>query len=501
MTQPVSFPDDNNEVPRHRHGVGRSVVAFRGVFWNVISISLPAAVNFIVFLIASRILAPEDFGVVALAATIAMLAVSMGPYGFGEALVQRSKLRSDHLDTVFWMCISFAGLAAVLMYVGSRQIATAFGSELLGLLAPLFALKVIFELAAVVPNALIVRSMRFHLVALRTLIATLISAAIAIGLVLNGYGLWALVFAQLAASLVKAVTTFWTARWRPTGAPRWQAFRELAHYGFFASGNQFVQFLGTRADQALIGLMLGVRPVGLYHFSKRIFSMVNDVVSGALGTVSHPMFSEVQNEPDKIRRGFLVATFLSSVISFPIFAGIALVADRAIPLLFGGQWAAALQPLQLLCALGIISCIGTLQSSLIKSRGRADWWFYYQLISSLLNLLIFVIFARFGITLMLAVMVAKTYLVWPVAVSMTLRLLDMELAAYARQFVAPMAAILAMAAAIFLTRQFTGDLAPVPALAVDIAAGAATYSAALIAFTPRRIIDLGSTVLAAARAR
>ena len=262
-----------------------------------------------------------------------------------------------------------------------------------------------------------------------------------------------------------------------------------------------MQFLGTRADQALIGLMLGVRPVGLYHFSKRIFSMVNDVVSGALGTVSHPMFSEVQNEPDKIRRGFLVATFLSSVISFPIFAGIALVADRAIPLLFGGQWAAALQPLQLLCALGIISCIGTLQSSLIKSRGRADWWFYYQLISSLLNLLIFVIFARFGITLMLAVMVAKTYLVWPVAVSMTLRLLDMRLAAYARQFVAPMAAILAMAAAIFLTRQFTGDLAPVPALAVDIAAGAATYSAALIAFTPRRIIDLGSTVLAAARAR
>src|SRR5690606_1419814 len=99
-----------------------------------------------------------------------------------------------------------------------------------------------------------------------------------------------------------------------------------------------VQFLGSRADQALVGFVLGVRPVGLYNFSRRIYSMVNDIVSGALGTVSHPMFSEIQHEPDKVRRGFLVSTFLSSVVSFPIFAGIALVADRAIPLLFGEQW-------------------------------------------------------------------------------------------------------------------------------------------------------------------
>ncbi|WP_265519651.1 lipopolysaccharide biosynthesis protein [Nitratireductor luteus] len=494
-------PNGKDEIPRYQHKVGRSAVAFRGVFWYAVSLLVPAAVNFAVFLITSRVLSPEDFGVVALAVTISMLAVALGPVGFGEALVQRASLRADHLDTVFWLCISFAALVAALMYAGSQEIARLFGSSMLGILIPIFALKTVLELASVVPNALIVRSMRFHLVALRTLIATLISAAIAIAVVLAGYGLWALVFAQLAASFVKAVTTFWTSGWRPSGLPRLQALRELARYGFFACGNEIVQFLGSRADQALIGLVLGVRPVGLYNFSRRIFSMVNDVVSGALGTVSHPMFSEVQHQPDKVRHGFLVSTFLSSVVSFPIFAGIALVADRAIPLLFGDQWIEALQPLRLLCALGIISCIGTLQSSLIKSRGKAEWWFYYQLVSSLLNLALVIVFAQYGITAMLAAMVAKTYLVWPVAVTMTLRLLDMRLAAYARQFAAPLAAVVVMGAAVLLAREFTGTLAPAIGIAADVAVGAATYVMALLAFASRRILDLGGTVLSAARAR
>ncbi|MDZ5696120.1 hypothetical protein [Chelativorans sp. M5D2P16] len=49
-------PTGNGEIPRHQHKMGRPAVAFRGVFWYAISISVPAAVNFLVFLITSRVL-------------------------------------------------------------------------------------------------------------------------------------------------------------------------------------------------------------------------------------------------------------------------------------------------------------------------------------------------------------------------------------------------------------------------------------------------------------
>ena len=318
---------------------------------------------------------------------------------------------------------------------------------------------------------------------------------------LSGYGFWALVFAQLADSFIKMVTTFWTSGWRPAGGLRARAVCDLAHYGLFASGNQFVQFLGSRADQLLVGMFLGVRLVGIYNFSKRIYSMVNDIVSGALGTVSHPIFSAVQHQPETVRRGFLISTFVSSVISFPIYVGIALIADFAVPVIFGDKWIETVWPIRLLCLLGMISCIGTLQSSLIKSQGKANWWFYYQLTSGLLNLALVTLFARHGIVVMLAAMVTKTYLIWPVAVTMTLRLTGMWIGDYMRQFAAPLGAVVVMAMAVLLARQVTGDFTAPIALAADITFGAAAYTVALFAMAPRRMLDLGGTMLRAARVR
>lgn len=494
-------PDGKQEIGRREHATGRSVVAFRGAFWSTLSMSIPAFVNFLVFMVTSRILAPEDFGAVALAASITMLASSLGPIGFGEALVQRERLRAEHLDSVFWLGIGFGLLAYVVLVALSGVVASLFDVPVLVVLMPVLATRVVWDMATIVPNALIVRSMSFHLVALRTLFATLVAAVIAIALVVGGYGLWALVFAQLAQSFVKMVATFWTAGWRPRGRPRLLPLKDLSHYGLFASGNQFVQFLGSRADQILVGYVLGVTSVGIYNFARRIYQMTNDIISGALGTVSHPLFSEVQSDTEKMRRGLLVSTFFSAVLSFPVFVGIALVADRGIPLLFGDHWVAALQPVRLLCALGLISCIGTLQASLIRSRGKANWWFYYQSVSSLLNLVLVLVFARYGVTAMLAAMVTKTYLMWPIAVTMTLRLVDLRLADYARQFVAPLGAAAAMAAAVLLTRGTMGETSMLAGFLVDIGVGAITYMVVLFASAPRRITDMSGILYKAAKVR
>lgn len=493
--------DGENEIARREHKVGRSVVAFRGVFWSAVSIFLPAAVNFLVFMVTSRLLTPADFGAVALALTVTMFVAALGPTGFGEAIVQRASLRTDHLDSVFWLCALYGLVAYAVLFAASQQIGDLFGSDVLSFVMPVLGVRILLQMANVVPGSLIIRSLSFHLIALRTFFATLIAAAISVGMVLAGYGLWALVFAQLSEMIVKAIVTFWSAGWRPRGLPRLRALRELSGYGLFACGNQVVSFLGSQADQALVGYVLGVRSVGLYNFARRIYTMVNDLVSGALGTVSHPLFSEVQGDLQKVRRGFLVSSFLSSAIAIPTFVGIALVADRAIPLLFGDQWLEALQPLRLLCALGVISCVGVLQSALIKSRGRADWWFYYQLASSLLNLVLVVAFAHYGITVMLVAIVAKTYLIWPIAVQMTLRLLSMRFADYVGQFAGPVLASGAMSAMVLLTRHYLGETSLVEGLAVDILVGAMTYLAVLFALAPRRMMDIGDIVFRAVKVR
>ena len=217
---------------------------------------------------------------------------------------------------------------------------------------------------------------------------------------------------------------------------------------------------------------------------------MNDVTSGAMSTVAHPLFAGIQDDRSRVRRGFLSATFLSSVIAFPVFVGLACVADRAVPLVFGPQWSGALHPIQILCALGLLSCIGSLQGGLITSLGRANWWFYYQGATSLVNVLIILFTARYGTSVILMAVVGKAYLFWPVPVAMTLRLLSMRPAAYLAQFIPPLFSAAVMGGVIFMGRWLLPEMPAPVALATDVTLGAATYAIVLTASARQRVMAL-----------
>jgi teichuronic acid exporter len=468
----------------------RSLLALRGVFWSAINIIVPTVGSLSVFVVTSRMLTPADFGIVAVAGTLAAAASALVPVGFGDAIVQRLDKNPAFLDSVFWLCLMTGSALYAILVLLSGEASRFYGTPVIAAIVPVLGLRVIADAAGVVPLALVTKALSFHLIALRTLITTIVSATISIGLILLGFGLWALVASILANSVVAAVAMFWSTRWTPRLRFNPRDIAALAGYGAYASGTRIVSFIGTQADQAVVGFVLGTMQLGFYNFARRTYSLVNDVTSGAMSTVAHPLFAGIQDDRGRVRRGFVSATFLSSVIAFPIFVGLACVADRAIPLVCGPQWAGALHPLQILCALGMLTCIGSLQAGLITSLGQANWWFYYQLVSALLNVPLIVLFARDGTSVLLLMLVGKGYLFWPVSVAMTLRLLSMRPGEYLVQFIPPLLSALIMGCVIFGGRRLLPEM-PVPlALAVDVALGGAAYALVLVALARRRVVDL-----------
>ena len=134
----------------------------------------------------------------------------------------------------------------------------------------------------------------------------------------------------------------------------------------------------------------------------------------------------------------------------------------------------------------MISCIGVLQSSLIRSQGHANWWFYYQLGSNLLSLAVYLT-APLGLTVLLTCMLVKTYLVWPVSIAMTLRLLSIGAGEYARQFAGPAGACLIMGVVILGSRYAMPEMDAAPGLLIDVSLGVVSYAVALFALDQRRV--------------
>ena len=468
-----------------RHG--RSRAAVHGVLWSFLHTLVPSVSSAGVFFVGAWYLTPVDFGLVGLAAGLVGFAVALIPVAFGQALVQRQIIDPTHTDSVFWLNTGVGGLFCLIFVLGAGMLAAMVGEPGITPLLAVLALKIPLEALAAVPNALIVRSMRFKMLALRTTIATLVSVAIAIAMLVSGYGYWALIVSQVAASLVLCAMAYWVTGWRPGLQIRLSALRDLSRFGIFASGDRLLTTM--RLDHIVLGAFGGAHMLGLYFFAQRLFMMLTSLVSGALSSVSHALLSTLQGEAEKTRRAFLLSSFASTALSIPMFTGLALITDDLLTVIFDPRWAAAATPIRAFCILGILASIGVAQGTLMRSQGKADWWFYYQLAQQSGTIVVILALYPFGISAVVLGVAAKSVLLWPVSVVLTARLLNSRPISYLAEFRAPVISTAAMALAVLAVPVLWPDLPPGWRIAAQIAAGITLYLP-LILFLARDHIRL-----------
>ncbi|WP_088686779.1 lipopolysaccharide biosynthesis protein [Rhizobium sp. R634] len=476
----------------------RSAAAVTGAFWSALSTFIPTVFTFAVFVVTSRVLQPQDFGLVALSFSIVSFAGSFGPTAFGEAIIQRAEIKRSHLDTIFLLSLVFSFFIYGALCVAASPIAEYVGHGEVRYLIYIMGLKVFFDFMTIVPNAIVNRKMSFHLVAVRTVIATITSAGICLVLVLAGFGLWALAIAQIAATAASCGASFWGAGWSPGLHLKRASLNDLLHYGFFASGTRFLQTMSL--DNLIIGVLLSPSALGMYNFSKRLFDMINNVIAGGLTSVTHVLLSSLRSDHKKVREAFLMATFGCSLVSYPVFIGLAAVADDVIPTVFGAHWIEAVWPVRFYCVIGLMAGIGYVQASLIKSQGEMDWWFYYQLARNILTLLSIAILYPYGVTIIVFAIMIQVLLFWPITSWKVSRHIDLSIGAYLMQFLRPSMASAGMIAVVLLLHEALIHWSAYPRLAVEILAGAIAYGC-LIFILCRPRLNLLMGIIKQARQR
>lgn len=464
---------------------GRSRAALVGAIWSGVNALVPAIVGAAVFTLASRSLDPGAFGLVALAVTISSLASVLAPAGFGEALVQRPEIDASHLNTVFWLCTGAGALAFAISAVVSLPVANQLNEPLLVTLIPAVSTKAIFELAAVTPMAILTRRMSFHLVAVRTAIASLVAGAVCLGLLWAGWGLWALALSQVAASAANSIGAFAAAKWKPEFRISLSAFNELKRYGVFASGTRVLGVIYP--DQLMIGLLLGPFALGIFSFSRRIFQIFNDLIAGALSSVAHSFLSSLQDQEEKVKEAFLIVTYLSSAMAFAVFGGIAATSRELIPTVFGADWAVSLWSVRGFCVIGLISSIGFVQAALINSQGHARWWFFYQLLKQIILLAAVVLVSPQGVSAIVWAMALATIALWPLTLAKSASVVGIPLRRYASRLISPSVSCILMLAAVNATMIFLPFHDAWLRLVILIAVGGAVYVSALILTSYRTI--------------
>lgn len=444
-----------------------------------------------VFVILARLLAPDDFGLAAIALVFVLFLGMIQYSGPVRALVQYDRVTDADLHTGFWLGLLMAGGMVVIMVAAAPWIATAFGDERLTSVLRVGSLALVAGSSATVPTALMMRELDFRSLAYRNFGAMVVSGVLAIVLALRGAGVWALIWQNIAFSLVQTVLVWIRTPYRAKRYFGKAEARALLGLSWRFSGADLLWYSDKRSADVLIGGFLGATALGFYSVAYRLLDVLTSLFVEAFANVTRPLFARVQKEPERFLGGLHTALRQSAAISFPAFVGMAVMATEITAVVFGAQWTPSIPVMRLLAIVGLASVLEALLANAIAGIGRVSQHLWIRAGSAVGNVAVLVVVAMSGgdIVAFTIALAAWRVVYLPVYFVVLRRALPFAWLPILSTFIGPLVAALAMAAVVVGARQVFGWQADIVGLLVGIAIGACGYLATMAVVSRRSIVE------------
>jgi O-antigen/teichoic acid export membrane protein len=346
--------------------------ALTGIKWSMVAQIGRQTIIFIVGIVLARLLSPREFGLIAMITVITGFATQFSELGLGAAIIQKERIQQEQLSTIFWLNVTCGVLLMALFAAASPLIAAFYGEPSLVPLTVFISTTFLISAFRTVPNALLMKSLDFRTLAIVEIPSTALAGAVAIAMAVSGLDTWSLATQAVLASLLGFLFTWQFTQWRPRLVFRWSAISGLVGFGGSLLSAQTLSYLARNLDQLLIGKYLGDAALGLYHraYSLLLFPATN--ISHVLSRVMFPTLSVMQSDKPRVKRTYMRMTRMIALATFPLMAGLLVVAESFVVALLGPHWIQMVPILQILCLVGAIQSIGTLNGNLYLSQGRAD---------------------------------------------------------------------------------------------------------------------------------
>jgi len=454
-----------------------------GAAWALIGRGLHQALGLIIgMVVLRRLLDPADYGLVGMVLVFVYLAGELRDLRFADALIQRKDLDETHLDSTFFVHVSM-GLALTLILSGSASLLAVFYSRPdLTLIAVALGLKPLLDSVSDVSHALLTKRLAISKVVIADLASVALSGGLAIALAAQGVGPWALVGLNLSASVVRSGMLIVGAGWLPSLRFSTRRVMELRKFSVHLYAARLVGTFTTNLDKLLVGRFLGHIALGHYSLAYNLMTLPIHNVSLAVGRVMFSALSEVQDDLQRFRNGYLRSVSLVSLVTFPMTAGLWAVAPEFIRALPGEKWLPAVPALRLLCVAGFIESVTWTAGWIYMAGGRTDIDFIWSLCRMAVTAAALAIGIQYGIAgVAMAYLVSTVILALPTFL-IPFRLIRLGLGKLSRSLLPTAAASVAMAGAVVLCRNsLVSKVAPnaLITLAAEIVLGAVIYYALL----------------------
>lgn len=318
-----------------KHDLARRSV--QAVFWSYLGAGGKIAAQLVIQILLARMLGPSVFGQYAAVLVVIGFGWLFADSGFGAALVQKKDIDDNDVGYALgWVLLLSVVTGAAIMGL-SPWLAKALGDS--ALMFPLLVCGPIIVLQALsnISTSLMRRNLDMKRSQIIQLIAYVVGfGVVAVVLAQQGAGVWSLVIGFLVQTLISLIAGYWVVR--HTLVPRLEGDAGLRKFGFSVLGTNLANWAIDNLDRFLIGRQWGIAALGAYSAASNLSRVPVTLLVSSFQSVVLSSASRVQDDHDRLRRGFSAVLSLVSVVTFPLAAVLALKADFVIHTLYGDQW-------------------------------------------------------------------------------------------------------------------------------------------------------------------
>ena len=348
--------------------------------WRALQLAGVQGIYFLRLLVLARLLAPDAFGLVAIAMVAVGIVARVTDLGMIPALVQRGAASTQEFNAAWTVGILRALVIALVLTAFAQPVANLFGEAPAAPVIRALAWRPVIEAAASIGIVRLTQALQFRRLAMIALPAAGVDFGVAVATA-PSLGVWALVAGALAGSATTLLLSYALAPHAPRLSLQFAAIRPLIHFGRWVLATGLVALAGSTLSQLAVSRLEGAAALGLYFLAWRVAFTPVDAVSAVVSAVAFPLFARLRDDARETAETFRRLLTGQAIVLLPGYALVFALAP-ALETALGGRWVGTAPVVRILAVAAVTGILGELLGPLLMGRGRADRAFRLEVVQS-----------------------------------------------------------------------------------------------------------------------
>lgn len=476
---------------------GLKMNVFTGIRWNGIYYFIVTIGGVAQLYILVRLLSPSDFGMMAIVNAVIAFSSIFLDAGMGSGIIYKQEYSNSTLSTLYLISIIVGvGLTAIILIL-SPILSWFYGIEGLFPLLNLVSMIFIFNGFGNLYQVLLRKELQFRILSLIHISSFFISISMTIFLAFAGYGVYSLVWGMLLSGIVNAILYIINGRkyFKPTNSFKWAEIKFYLEFGFFQLGERLFNVFNGQIDVLLIGKFLGADILGVYDVLKRFIMRPIQIINPVITSVMFPFMSKVQSKGIDLAHLYHKQLNAICLINFPIYVLLFVLADAVIIWMFGQEWLEYRSIFLILILYAMLYSTGNPVGTLLLSKGKANWGFYWNLLLTCIIPLGIYLSLTLGLQAMVLTLLSiQIVFIIPNYLFLVRPLIVGTARQYFYQIIEPLFLSIIMGFIVYFFVEFCSAIDGIYRLIIGIAIGGLSYLLILWKFKKSFLIDITNLI-------